>query len=57
MFLPLPIVYFTEVDRTKAGPVKASALAEAESTFPINALQLHSEFNAIAARASGVSRI
>jgi hypothetical protein len=31
MCLPLPIIYFTEVDRTKTGPVKTSALPDAES--------------------------
>jgi len=41
MCLPLPIIYFTEFDRRKTGPVKGiRTLPDADSSVQIGALQL-----------------
>ena len=55
MCLPFPIIYFTDFDRRKTGPVKGICpLSDAEASVPIAALQLqiphHRDYHERAAR-------
>ena len=55
MCLPFPIIYFTEFDRRRTGPVKGiGTLPDAEASVPIAALQLQISIHAIHERTARV---